>query len=223
MVILKHARNLLPLALWASAIHEGQSMGRTQVPGLVRSENGYDTLLGKEALCWFAPSFHEIDRSDSNENLLETQKAGSVSQDFTGTIWKDSLKPEFVSGPTTLMRSCPEGTSLEVNVVEEKIAGTYILRTGHFYTFRINAKIDLGVLRRQFELSDDAFFEGAVGVMVQFCPVREITLSIVVFSEKSSHNFSVSGVWKLVYAVLRTTRDLTISSSRRKFRRTRRK
>ena len=157
------------------------------MPGLVQSENGDDTLRGKDALCWFAESYddnriHEkgdtIENGESTYpvNDLESQNAGSLSDDFMGKVWEDSLIPIFKSGATSLMKSCPTGTSLRVDVIEEEIAGSSILRTGHYYIYRVSAEIDLQHIRRQFDLSDDSFFTGSVGIKVGFCPVRTKSL-----------------------------------------------
>ena len=171
-----------PSALLLVTLASLVGRGRTQVPGLVRSDTGYDTLRGKDALCWFAESYFDSKRHANEEstesgepgypiNELESQNAGAIGDDFEGEIWEDSLFPTFKSGATTLMKSCPTGTTIHVDVIEEEVAGSFILRTGHFYTFRISAEIDLQVIRRQFDLSDDSFFTGAVGMRVEFCPV----------------------------------------------------
>ena len=155
----------------------------SQVPGLVRTASGYDTLRGKDALCWFSQAFHEDETDDSanssngqdtQQNWMQSNDAGAIGDDFDGQLWEDSVMPGFKSGPTTLMRSCPEGTSLQVDVLQEEVAGSFIFRTGHYYVFRIAAEIDLQVIRRYFDLSQDSTFSGDLGVRIEFCPVSAI-------------------------------------------------
>ena len=158
---------------------------RSQVPGLVRTESGYDTLRGKDALCWFSSAFessNSFQHNDENAALPQQQQwlaladdnhdAGALEDDFDGVLWPNSLFPDFKSGPTTLMRSCPAGTFLQVQVIPKKVAGSFIFRTGHYYVFRVTAEIDLQVIRRQFHLSDDSFFSGDAGLRIEFCAVR---------------------------------------------------
>eukprot|EP00977_Amphora_coffeiformis_P016525 scaffold5138_cov170-Amphora_coffeaeformis.AAC.6 len=174
----KFSPSLLLVVTLASLV----GRGRSQVPGLVQSENGYDTLRGKDALCWFSESYHdsglhwnrelaEIGEPSYSINELGSQNAGYLGDDFEGRVWEDSLFPTFKSGATTLMKSCPTGTSLHVDVIEEEVAGSFILRTGHYYIFRVSFEIDLEQIRSHFDLSDDSVFTGAVGMRVEFCPV----------------------------------------------------
>lgn len=58
---------------------------KAQVPGLVHTESGYDTVKGEDAICWFAPRF-------LNETGQEEQDRDELNVDtFSGQNWRSGL------------------------------------------------------------------------------------------------------------------------------------
>lgn len=154
-----------------------------QVPGLVYTANGYDTLMGKDAICWTAPAYYDEEHMMAMDGGHEYEEVMLRQEDFNGRIWHQDLVPGFMAGPTTMMASCPTGTSLDLELIRETQHGSDKLRTKRFYTFRFSLSLDLRELRRAMDLDQDAWFYSnktmddkdgllypLISIQLQFCP-----------------------------------------------------
>ena len=166
-----------------------------QVPGMVHTNSGYDVLGGTDALCWWAPSFHDCEELFDTLGEQDNDHAHNDHTeiaDFKGRIWENSMISGFQAGPTTLLGECPGITSMHIHILREKVADSELLRTNRYYRFHIEATIDLGALRQGFELSDDSFFTSEngiprVGMRIEFCPVRTTRIS----TERKGHFYRI--------------------------------
>lgn len=154
----------------------GAAQVECQVAGMLHTRNGYDRLGGTDALCWWAPSFHDHEAHDHSDHDKHND---SLIEDFEGKRWENSMIPDFQSGPTTLLGECPGATAMHIDIFREQVAGSHILRTNRYYTYHIEAVIDLGAIRLEYGLSEDSFFTSEdgvprVGFRIEFCPVRTI-------------------------------------------------
>lgn len=93
-----------------------------------------------------------------------------------------------------MLPSCPSGTFLHLDIQPSPIHGSTKFRTKRFYTFRLEFAIDLSIIRRDYGLSEAAFFyskkarQGKTGlehpqlaINLQFCPVNGNLCSPFVF------------------------------------------
>ena len=156
----------------------GAGQVECQVPGMLHTQNGYDRLGGTDALCWWAPSFHDDDH-EAHDHSDHDKQDSLIEDNFEGTVWENSMIPDFQAGPTTLLGECPGSTAMHIDIFEEQVAGSHILRTNRYYTYDIEAVIDLSAIRLEYGLSEDAFFTSEEGIprvsfRIEFCPVRTI-------------------------------------------------
>ena len=89
------------------------------------------------------------------------------------------MVPNLRSGPTTLLGECPGDTAVHFDILHDAVSDMDMLRTNRYYTYHVEATIDLVAIQREYGLSEDAFFtsEGGiprVGFRIEFCPVCEI-------------------------------------------------
>jgi hypothetical protein len=157
----------------------------------VYTESGYDNIDGKEPICWVAPAFHNhalVTEVLSWFNLTHTYIYNNETIDgnadgdhhdvsFQGRNWKSALQPTFRAGPTDMINSCPNGTSIQMELLPESLHGSDLYRTHHSYTYHVKASVDLNVLREAYNLTDTAFIESAdgmhsVAIRIIFCPVN---------------------------------------------------
>lgn len=132
-----------------------------QVPGLIYTYSGYDNLDGTDPICWSA--------------VADTTTATAATT-FAGKQWQNDLIPSFVAGPTSMLPTCPNGTQLQLDVTEEESFGSHRLRVGRLYTYNLTARLDLEVIRRENNLSNDSFLiaeggEKALSLKIIFCSV----------------------------------------------------
>ncbi|CAB9506223.1 expressed unknown protein [Seminavis robusta] len=137
-----------------------------QVDGLVHTANGYDNLRGNQAICWSAPRFSNATDTTSTTTtstqtpILDTNDHNDESK-FQGKQWQNKLVPDFIAGHTTMLPSCPTGTSLHLDLLEDtafqQYYGSSKLRTHHYYTFQFTLDVDLHSIRRDYGLTDAAF------------------------------------------------------------------
>lgn len=152
-----------------------------QVPGMVHTKSGYDNVDGEDAICWSAPAFHN--ETAVEESLLEGNETNHEEHDdseidgFSGVNWQSELVPSFLAGPTKMLPSCPQGTSVHVDILPDAVFGSFRMRTNHPYTFHVVGKVDLEAIRNEFDLSSNSFFYSSdghpeIGLLIEFCPVN---------------------------------------------------
>lgn len=154
---------LIPIAL---LLGTGPDEARAQVPGIVHTESGYDTLGGEDAICWFATPFR-------NQTVAVAASDGEMPvAEFNGHNWFSPLFPSFVAGPTDMLPSCPLGMDAHMDLLvppEER------LRRDEPYPYHMYASVNLTELRTVYQLTNDAFFTSAngspqVAARFIFCP-----------------------------------------------------
>jgi len=156
------------------------SSARSQVPGEVYTESGYDNVNGTDPICWSAQAFQNSSSPGADSSSAAD---GLSSLDFDGVNWHSDLEPAFVAGPTTMQPSCWEGTSVYIDILPEQVHGSDRLRTHRYYTYHVLARVDLAAIRRRYNLTADtasgggAFFHSSdglhdVGLRIEFCPVN---------------------------------------------------
>lgn len=166
------------------------------MPGAVYTKSGYDNAEGEDAICWSAPAFHnhtavEDVLGDEHDHDDEHDEEELSSDNFDGINWHSDLVPSFVAGPTTMLASCPSGTSVHVDIIPEQIYGSYRLRTDRFYTYHVVGQVDLQGIRQAFDLDDSSFFYSSngqhdVGLKIEFCPVNGNLCSPFVLEREES-------------------------------------
>lgn len=149
---------------------------QSQVPGLVYTASGYDNVGGKDAICWWAPAFHNHTAVDDAVGEDHNHTEGLDIETFSGINWNSTLVPDFVAGPTTMLSSCPSGTWVHVDIIPETVVGSDRLRTGHLYTYHVTGQVNLTQIREQYDLSNSSFFYSSdgshvIGLRIEFCPV----------------------------------------------------
>ena len=153
----------------------------SQVPGAVYTVSGYDNVNGEDAICWSAPAFHnhtaveESLGSEHNHTEDEQDEHHLETESFDGFNWNSQLVPSFVAGPTTMLPSCPVGTSVHVDIIPESAYGSWRLRTKRLYTYHVTGTVDLAAIRQAFDLSESSFFfssdgQHGIGLRIAFCP-----------------------------------------------------
>lgn len=117
------------------------------IPGTTQTENGYDTELGNDPICW---------RSEG-----DTMSSSNLTKAFP-----NYLLSEFkLDGQVELLRACPQNNSLRAFAPVERLNGVR-LRTHQWYNYTVDVTLDLASLGGNELLSDNVTHRVSVQVVI---------------------------------------------------------
>ena len=116
-------------------VRTGSSLSSFSVPGTTQTLRGYDTEMGREAICWRSFGVTDEDRD-------------------TPPIFQNSLLADFyLNGTVNLLRECPRGNQLTASAPvpvheysddsDDNDDDDEPLRTGRFYNYTVTAQLNL--------------------------------------------------------------------------------
>jgi hypothetical protein len=149
------------------------------------TKNGYDNIMGVNAICWSAQAFLP-DEIQSIEVFLSVGVAAAN---------------ELVSGAATMMYECPKDVDIHLDPPVETSRGE-ILRTQQSYMFGITASINMKSIREEFGLSNETVALPVAGRVV-FCPLNGNLCSpfVVAQSQAAFESEAASGHEHTGYSV----------------------
>lgn len=167
----------------------------SQVPGAVYTESGYDNVNGEDAICWSAPAFHNhtaVEEALGDQHGYDEDDHHLETESFDGFNWNSKLVPNFVAGPTTMLSSCPAGTSVHLDIIPERAYGSWLLRTKRLYSYHVTGAVDLAAIRQVYDLSESSFFFSSdgrhgIGLRIEFCPNNGNLCSPFVLERRDSN------------------------------------
>jgi hypothetical protein len=112
------------------------------IPGTTQTNNGYDTALGNEPICWMGAAANKY------ENETSAANAGI-------TVFPNPLVADFeLLGETEILKSCPKGNLVIVQKPMESLQGER-LRTLRYYNYSLHVEIDLSTLDGDYIFTDN--------------------------------------------------------------------
>jgi hypothetical protein len=131
------------------------------IPGTTQTNNGYDTALGNDPICWLAAA------ANPYENVTST--AANDARDISKTVFPNPLVEDFVLlGETEIRKSCPKGNSVKVQKPIESVKGER-LRTLRYYNYTLQVEIDLNTLDGDYIFTDNG--TSTIALQVVTCSV----------------------------------------------------
>jgi hypothetical protein len=116
------------------------------IPGTTQTNNGYDTALGNEPICWMGVA----------ANPYKNETAAASATALLGiTVFPNPLVAGFeLLGETEILKSCPKGNLVNVQKPIESQQGER-LRTLRYYNYSLHVEIDLSTLDGDYIFTDN--------------------------------------------------------------------
>lgn len=125
------------------------------IPGTTQTQNGYDTAMGTDSICWLGTAADHTDNSTTTSAVEELVK----------TVYPNPLVEDFLLEQTEILKHCPSNNSVHVQKPIEALQGER-LRTLQYYNYTLYVEIDLDELEGDYIVTDDGTASIALQIVV---------------------------------------------------------